>query len=79
MEASPIVSNEMVQRIALYISCRKLKDMDITSKSDPYVEIYMKERNAKNWGFIGKTEIIMNNLNPDFATPIECNYYFEKE
>jgi hypothetical protein len=69
----------MFQRVVLYISCRKLKDLDITSKSDPQVEVYVKERTATKWSLVGKTEIIQNNLNPDFSTPIECDYFFEKE
>lgn len=49
------------------------------SKSDPQVEVHIRERNATTWTLIGKTEIVNNNLNPDFATPIECDYFFEKE
>jgi len=28
---------------------------------------------------VGKTEVIMNNLNPEFAKPIEIDYFFEEE
>lgn len=28
---------------------------------------------------IGKTEVIQNNLNPDFSKSFEIDYYFEKE
>lgn len=66
-------------RIALYISCRKLKDLDNMSKSDPQVEVYTRERGSTQWGLIGKTEIVRNNLNPDFSTFVESDYYFEKE
>jgi hypothetical protein len=33
-------------RIALYLSCRKLKDLDAMSKSDPQVEVFLKERTS---------------------------------
>ncbi len=49
------------------------------SKSDPQVEVYIKDKNAKAWTLVGKTERINNNLHPDFATVIECDYFFEKE
>jgi len=40
----------------------------------------MKDKaSSTSWSFLGKTEVINNNLNPDFATFIECDYYFEKE
>lgn len=48
------------------------------SKSDPQVDVYLKDKNT-NWGLIGKTERVNNNLNPDFSTNIECDYYFERE
>lgn len=38
----------------------------------------MKDKNS-NWKLVGKTERINNNLNPDFTTFIECDYFFEKE
>jgi Ca2+-dependent lipid-binding protein len=84
MEAAPISTTAVQEqtlnsRVALYISCRKLKDLDIRSKSDPQVEVYMKEKSQNKWILIGKTETMLNNLNPDFTTFIECNYYFEKE
>jgi hypothetical protein len=43
------------------------------------VEVYEKDKNGNSWRFLGKTEVINNNLNPDFATPIECDYFFERE
>jgi hypothetical protein len=49
------------------------------SKSDPQVDVYMRENKNGNWVKIGQTERITNNLNPDFAKQIETSYYFEKE
>jgi hypothetical protein len=39
----------------------------------------MKDKTGKSWTYIGKTEIIQNNLNPDFSQYVECDYYFERE
>ena len=39
----------------------------------------MKERNSEKWIIQGRTEVINNNLNPDFSTFIECDYFFERE
>ena len=69
----------MKQRVALFISCRNLKNLDIMSKSDPQVEAYIRDKNNRSWSIIGKTERVNNNLNPDFSTSIECDYFFEKE
>jgi hypothetical protein len=50
------------------------------SKSDPMVQVYMKDQKvSKNWQLIGQTERVTNNLNPDFSTQIETSYFFEKE
>lgn len=49
------------------------------SKSDPIVEVEERDRTGKVWRKLGKTEKIMNNLNPDFSTPIECDFFFERE
>ena len=36
--------NNLKSEIELYISCRKLKDLDTFSKSDPYVIVYMEKK-----------------------------------
>jgi Ca2+-dependent lipid-binding protein len=49
------------------------------SKSDPYCKLYKKYSADSSWVDIGKTEVIDNQLNPDFCTTFTLNYYFEKE
>ena len=66
-------------QVQLFISCRNLKNLDIIGKSDPYCEIYLKNDSRSKWIKIGKTDTVMNSLNPDFATPITISYYFEKD
>lgn len=55
----------LVQQVNLFISGRKLKDLDTFSKSDPQCRLY-EQVNNNEWREIGKTEVVMNNLNPDF-------------
>jgi len=44
------------------------------------VIVFMKEGGKdSSWQQIGKTEMINNNLNPDFSQQIVLNYMFEKE
>ena len=69
----------MKQKVALYISCRNLVKLDTFSKSDPLAEVYIRENQTTQWALAGKTETMPNNSNPDFATPIECDYFFEKQ
>lgn len=63
----------------MFLSCRNLKNLDVLSKSDPQIEVYTKDRTIVNWALIGRTEVVNNNLNPDFSTFVECDYYFERE
>ncbi|XP_060079148.1 copine-8-like [Ylistrum balloti] len=65
--------------VELSISCRKLIDADVFSKSDPMCVLYMMdERNRGSWREFGRTEIIWNNLNPDFVKKFVLHYYFEQ-
>lgn len=66
------------QKIQLFISCRKLKDLDFIGKSDPFCEVYLKNDERSPWIMVMKTDTVMNNLNPDFSTPVTLDYCFEK-
>ena len=52
---------------------RNLRDMDVFSKSDPMVVIYLKPFGAQQYQEIGRTEAIQNTLNPKFATKVAPN------
>lgn len=67
-----------VQKVELKISCRNLLDMDFFSKSDPFVVVYNKPQSG-NWREIGRTETIMDNLNPDFVKSFILDYFFEEQ
>ena len=53
--------------------------MDLLSKSDPEVHVFLRDSRQPNFTLIGKTEMILNNLNPDFTKTFLIDYFFEKE
>ena len=55
----------MSMNVELHISCRKLKNLDILTKSDPQVTMFAQDHRSR-WFEFGKTELIMDSLNPDF-------------
>lgn len=56
--------------VELTLSGRGLRNMDVFSKSDPMVVVYQRDVLADTWKIITRTEVVMNNLNPDFATKV---------
>ena len=57
-----VATEDISTEVELSLSCSQLPNLDLMSKTDPQVFIYMKDGN--NWLEIGKTEIIWDNLNP---------------
>lgn len=68
---------QLSMQVQLFISCRKLKDLDVFSKSDPQVRIYEFIPQVNQWRMVAKTETVLNNLNPDFKANIVLGYAFE--
>ena len=53
--------------------------MDYAGVSDPVVFLYfMQEHSSDSWSYFDKTEVMQNNLNPDFEKSFIVTYYFEK-
>jgi hypothetical protein len=75
---SPVVTGPS-NKILLSLACRNLVDLDLLSKSDPIIHVFLRDSKNKNYTLIGKTEMILNNLNPDFTKTFTIDYYFEKE
>ena len=61
--ADPILGDLPVSNVELSLSCSNLKDLDHFSKSDPVVFVF--EKIGNDWAKIGRTEVIMDNLNPE--------------
>lgn len=66
------------EKIELFISCRSLANMDYLSKSDPQVIFFYKAPNGQ-WAEFGRTEIIKDNLNPNFTKTFQYDYIFETQ
>ncbi|XP_052779910.1 copine-8-like isoform X2 [Mya arenaria] len=64
--------------IELSFSCRNLIDADVFSKSDPMVVMFTKDDRETQWREFGRTEVIWNNLNPDFVKKFVMQYCFEQ-
>ena len=68
------------EKIEIYISGRNFRDLDVFSKSDPYVKVaYKRDFTQKHFTLLGKTETKKNNLNPDFAQSFGIDYIFESK
>lgn len=63
-------------KVELYFSCRQLVNMDLGSLSDAFIILYRKTQTG--WITVGKTEIIWNSLDPDFATTFMVDFQFER-
>ncbi|KAK6232808.1 hypothetical protein SCA6_002881 [Theobroma cacao] len=68
--------NPLFTQIELSISASKLRDRDITSKSDPMTILYVKKRDG-TLEELGRTEVILNSLNPAWIEKINVAYQFE--
>ena len=55
---------KMFQLTIGILECKKLKKMDITGSSDPYVKIKLLDSKGKRIGKKKKTSVKMANLNP---------------
>lgn len=68
-------------QVMLSLACRNLINKDVLSKSDPMVVVSIERRSGKSSSYveIGRTEVVKNNLNPDFAKCVKVDYYFEEQ
>lgn len=64
--------------VQIYISCRNLVDLDVMGKSDPFAELFIKTEKENLWFSLGRSEVVWNDLNPDFTKIFRANYFFEK-
>ncbi|KAL0005761.1 hypothetical protein SO802_013322 [Lithocarpus litseifolius] len=63
-------------QIELSLSASNLLDRDITSKSDPMAVVYAKKRNGK-LEELGRTEVVLNSLNPAWIEKVIVAFQFE--
>ncbi|KAK6933838.1 C2 domain, partial [Dillenia turbinata] len=60
----------------LSFSASNLRDRDVLSKSDPMVVVYTKGQDGK-LEELGRTEVVLNSLNPSWITKLNVTYHFE--
>ena len=65
-------SNEKVE---IFLSCRNLKNMDVFSLTDPQIKLYLERKGE--YHYFDQTEIIWDNLNPNFTKTFIVDYIFE--
>lgn len=65
-------------RVVLHLSCSKLRDADLFSKSDPLVALCTYHKPTNSWTEYARTERISNSVNPQFTRAIELDYCFEQ-
>jgi len=57
-----------ITKVELSFSCTDLLDMDVFSKSDPFIVLYKHPgqvvTSKSGWLKLGQTEVIYDNLNP---------------
>jgi hypothetical protein len=65
--------------VELHVSARGLKDMDTITVSDPICVLFIPSGNLgeNSWKEVARTEVIWNNLNPDWVTYFTVMYVFE--
>ncbi|XP_063694395.1 copine-3-like isoform X2 [Bolinopsis microptera] len=66
----------MVSKVDITISCERLRDLDVLSKSDPICVLYSLE--GKKRRELGRTERLNDTLNPKFQREITIDYRFEE-
>ncbi|PKA56876.1 Protein BONZAI 1 [Apostasia shenzhenica] len=66
----------LVSQIELSLSASRLHDRDMLSKSDPMAVVYAKQRDG-TLEEIGRTEVVLNSLNPVWIAKFVVTYQFE--
>ena len=64
-------------KLSIGFKCENLPNMDTMSYSDPFCVLFKQSGNM--WQQIGKTEIIHDNLNPEFVTKTMVDFHFEQQ
>ncbi|XP_041453953.1 copine-8-like isoform X2 [Lytechinus variegatus] len=65
-------------KVELTVSARKILDLDVITQSDPVCVLFMKALGSNEYREYGRSEVIMNTLNPDFVKKFTMDYFFEE-
>lgn len=73
-----LLNNEFLvdkEEIQQFFCCKNLPNLDSHSKTDPMLELHFQTLNG--WRLVGQTEVIKDNLNPEFAKSMIIDFVFE--
>ena len=70
-------SSVQKHKIELSFACRDLVDLDAITLTDPFLKVY--EQVGGQWKLIGQTEVVYNNLNPQFTKSFPIDFFFENK
>ena len=64
----------------IFDSCRNLVQRDRFARSvEPLCILYFKSRGTHQWKEVGRTERLLNTLNPEWSQTMVLDYYFEEK
>ena len=71
-------ATKLKDTLEMFISCENLNNVEVLGKSDPQVHVYIRGIDEREWTLVDKSEVQMNNLNPEFQKVFEVDYAFEE-
>ena len=69
--------NSLVQTLRLTFACSKLPNLDTFTRTDGMAVLF--EKRGTMWQQIGMTEVIMDNLDPEWVKAFDVAYKFEEQ
>jgi hypothetical protein len=64
------------QKVSLRFKCTDLPNLDVGSKTDAFCILWQIDTRGRKTK-LGATEMVADNLNPEFVTEIVVDYFFE--
>mmetsp|Transcript_58339 Transcript_58339/g.71338 ORF Transcript_58339/g.71338 Transcript_58339/m.71338 type:complete len:644 (-) Transcript_58339:40-1971(-) len=67
------------EQVEFYVSCNDLPKLDMTSDSDPFVVVYIRNSPTLQFKELGRTKRLKNTNNPKFKERFVLDYLFEEQ
>jgi len=71
-------ADDLSEKVDFYLSCRGLPKMDITSNTDPFCVVFVKDPQTHSFVEMGRTDVIMDTQSPDWTCQFVIDYRFEE-
>jgi hypothetical protein len=72
-----LTMNDCSELISLHVSAKNLPNLDITSKTDPYCILSIRDGKKGAKTRVGISEVKMDTLNPEWTSDFQVTYHFE--